>query len=73
VKQNASQVARTPGAVCGKSFFGMRIKPAGEGVPLNGSIELLSVEGRKPGAKARQLVRGKLFDGFFDVFGGGHV
>lgn len=59
--------------MCGKSFFGKRIKLGGERVPLNGSIEPLSVEDRKPGAKARQLVGGKLFDGFFDVFCGGHA
>jgi hypothetical protein len=35
--------------------------------------ELLRVEGLEPRTKPRQLARGKLFDGFFDVFGGGHV
>jgi hypothetical protein len=51
----------------------MRVKFARDRVALNGSIELLSIEGRKPDAKARQLVRGKILDGFLDAFGGGHV
>jgi len=59
--------------VCGKGFLRMRIELAGTNVPLNGGIEPLRVEGLKPRAKPRQLARRKLFDGFFDVFGGGHV
>lgn len=51
----------------------MRVKLAGADIPLNGGIELLGVEGLEPGAKARQLARGKLFDGLLDLFGGGHV
>jgi hypothetical protein len=73
VKRNASQLARAPGAVRGKSFIGMGIKLAGERVPLNGGVELRRIEGLEPRAKARQFARGKLLDGFFDVFGGGHV
>jgi hypothetical protein len=57
----------------GKSFFRMHIKLACACVPLNSSVELRGVEGFKPRAKPRQLARGKLFDGFLDVFGGGHV
>jgi len=68
-----SHLARAPGAVRGKGFIRMRIKLAGARVPLDGGVELLRVECREPGAKPRQLARGKLFDGFFDVFGGGHV
>ena len=51
----------------------MRIKLTGAGVPLNGGVELLRVECLEPRAKPRQLARGKLFDGFFDVFGSGHA
>jgi len=29
------------------------------------------IEYLEPGAKPRKLARGKLLDGFFDVFGGG--
>ena len=57
----------------GKSFFRMRIALASARVPLNGGIELFRVEGLEPRAKPRQFARGKLFDGFFDVFGGGHA
>jgi hypothetical protein len=73
VKRNASQLAGAPGAVRRESFFRMRIKLAGVLVPLNGGIELRGIKGLEPCAKPRQLARGKLFDGFFDVFGGGHV
>ena len=72
MRRNASQVARAPGAVRGERFFRMGIKPAGADVPLDRGVELLRVNGLEPGAKARQLTRGKLFDGFLDVFGGGH-
>ncbi len=57
----------------GESFFRMCIKLASARVPLDGSVELCGVEDFKPRAKPRQLARGKLFDGFLDVFGGGHV
>jgi hypothetical protein len=73
VKRNVSQVARAPGAVRGKGFIRVRIKLAGSGVPLNGGVELLRVESLEPGAKPRELARGELFNGFLDVFGGGHV
>ena len=49
------------------------VRLSGACVPLNGGIELFGVEGFEPGAKPRQLARGKLFNGFFDVFGGGHA
>jgi len=73
MKQNASQFAGAPGAVRGESFFRMRIKLAGTYVSLNCGVKPLRVEGLEPCAKPRQLARGKLFNGFFDVFGGGHV
>jgi hypothetical protein len=56
----------------GESFIRMRVKPPGVCVPFNGKIELLGVEYLEPRAKPRKLARGKLFDGLFDVFGGGH-
>ena len=73
MKRNASQLARAPGTVRGKSFIRVRIKLASSGVPLNGRVELLRVEDLEPRAKPRELARSKLFDGFLDVFGGGHV
>jgi hypothetical protein len=73
VKRNASQVARAPGAVRRKSFFRMAIKLAGADVPLNRGVELRSVERLEPGTKALQLARRKLFDGFLDIFGRGHM
>ena len=57
----------------GKSFIRMCVKLAGLGVALNGGVELCRVEFLEPRAKPRQFARRKLFDGFFDVFGGGHV
>ena len=69
MKRNASQLARAPG----NGFIRMRVKLAGADIPLNGGVESLRVEGLEPGAKPRKLARGKLFDGFLDVFGGGPV
>ena len=57
----------------GESAFGKGIKFAGADTLFNRSVELLGVEGLEPGAKTRQLVRRKLFDGFLDFFGGVHV
>jgi hypothetical protein len=57
VKRNASQLARTSGAVGGKCFFSMRIKLAGADILLDCGIELLSVEGLEPRAKPSQLAR----------------
>ncbi len=51
MKRNASQVARAPGAVRGKGFVRVRVKPAGADIPLNGGVELLRVEDLEPGAK----------------------
>jgi len=73
VKRNASQLARTPGAVRGKGFIRMRVKLAGADIPLNGGVKSLRVEGLEPRASSRKLARRELFDGFLDVFGGGHV
>ena len=58
--------------MCGKGFFRERIKLAGVGVTLDRGIELLGVEYLEPCAKPRKLARGKLFNGFLDVFGSGH-
>lgn len=57
----------------GKGFFREGIKLAGLRSVLDGGVELLRVEGLKPRAKPRELARGELLDGFFDVFRGGHV
>ncbi len=57
----------------GKGFICMRVELAGPGVPLDCGVELLRVERFEPRAKSRQLTRGQLFDGLFDVFGGGHA
>ena len=59
--------------MCGESFFRVGIKLAGALVPLNSGVELCRIKGFEPRAKPRQLARGKLFDGFLDVFGGGHT
>ena len=49
----------------GKGLFRVRVKLAGADVPLDGGIKLLRVECLEPGAKPRQLVGCKLFDGGF--------
>jgi hypothetical protein len=59
--------------VDGKGFFRVGVKLAGTDVAFDGVVELPRVEGFKPRAKPRQLAQGKLFDGFFNIFGGGHV
>lgn len=56
-----------------KSLIRMRIKFAVAGVLLNGDVELLGIECLEPCAKPGKLARGKLFDGFFNVFGGSHA
>src|SRR5258705_3056096 len=71
--QNASQLARAPGAVRSKGFIREGIKLASLGVALDRSVELLRIERLEPRAKPRQLVRVKLFDGFLDVFGSDHA
>jgi hypothetical protein len=58
--------------VFSESFVRVRIELAGVGVPLDGGVELTRVKCFEPRAKTRELARGKLFDGFLDVFGGGH-
>ena len=72
VTRNASQWTRAPGAVRGNGFVRRRIKLAGVCVPLDCGVELLRVENLVPGTKPRQLGRGKLRNGFFDVFGSRH-
>jgi len=72
VTRNASQWARAPGAVRGNGFVRKRIKLAGVCAPLDCGVELLRVENLVPGTKPRQLGRGKLRNGFFDVFGSRH-
>ena len=57
----------------GKGLIRVRIKLAGVDVPLNGGVELRRVESLEPHAKPRELARGKLFNGFLDVFGSGHI
>ena len=57
----------------GKRFFGKGIKFAGTRVPLDRGVELRRIESLEPRTKPRQLARGELFDGFLDVFGGGHL
>ena len=59
--------------VRGKGFIRMRIQLAGLSVALDGGVKLLRVEDLEPGAKPRERARGELFNGFLDVFGGGHV
>jgi hypothetical protein len=59
--------------VRGKGFFRVRIKLASADIPLNDGVELLRVEYLEPRTKPRKLAWGKLFDGFLNVFGGGHV
>jgi hypothetical protein len=46
---------------------------AGPGIAFDRVVELLRVESLKLRAKPRELARGKLFDGFFYVFGSSHV
>jgi hypothetical protein len=59
--------------MCRKSFVGERIKLSGLRVALDRGVELSRVECFEPGTKPRQLTWGKLFYGFLNVFGGGHV
>ena len=59
--------------MCGESFFRMRIKLDGAGVSLSGGVELHGIKGLEPRAKPRQLARGKLSNGFLDVFDRGHA
>lgn len=51
----------------------MGIKLAGVDIPLYRGVEFPGIEGLIPRAKALQLVRGELLDGFLDVFGGRHL
>jgi hypothetical protein len=73
MKRNASQFARVPGAVRGERFFRLRIELASMCIPLNRGVKSLGVKDLEPGAKPRQLAGGELFDGFLDIFGGGHI
>lgn len=57
----------------GKGFIRVRIKSAGAGIPLDCGVELLGVESLEPGAEPCQLAWREQFDGFLDVFGGGHL
>ena len=58
--------------MCGKGFIRARIELAGLGVALDRSVKLLRIERLEPSTKPRQLARVELFDGLFNVFGGGH-
>jgi hypothetical protein len=57
----------------GKGFIRARIELAGLSVALDRSVKLLRIERLEPSTKPRQLARVELFDGLFNVFGGGHV
>jgi hypothetical protein len=59
--------------VRGKGFFRKFIKLAATGVTLDRGVELLGVEYLEPRAKPRELARYKRFNGFLDVFSGGHL
>jgi hypothetical protein len=63
----ASQLARTAGAMRRQSFLGKPIELACLSITFNRGIELAGVESLKPRVKSRQLARGQLLDGFFDV------
>jgi hypothetical protein len=56
----------------GKGLFGQLVELADTRIAFDSSIELGGVETFEPGTKARQLLRGKLFNSLFDIFGGGH-
>ena len=58
--------------MCRKRIVGERVKLARLRVALDRGIEFARVESLEPGTKPRQLLRGKLLNGLFDVFGGGH-
>ena len=57
----------------GESLVCMRIELAGVDLPFDSGIKLRCIESLEPGAKPSQLAGGKLFDGLFNIFGGGHV
>jgi len=59
--------------VCGEGLFGVRVELARTGIAFDGVVVLLSVESLKPRAKPRELARGELFNGSFNVFGASHV
>jgi hypothetical protein len=65
----ALQFARTSGAMRRQRFLGKSIELARLSIASNRGIELAGVESVEPRAKSRQLARGQLLDGFFDVFG----
>jgi hypothetical protein len=56
-----------------KGFLRKPVKLAGPRVALDHGIKLPGVEGLEPGTEACKLARRKLFNGFFYIFGGGHV
>jgi hypothetical protein len=55
-----------------KRFVRERVELARACVTLNGGVELRRIESLEPDAEPRELARRKLFDGFLNVFGGGH-
>src|SRR5579871_3336537 len=71
--RSVSQLARSARAMLSKSLFSELVQLAGAGIALDRSIELCRIESFEPRAKARQLVRSKLFNSPFDVFGSGHL
>ncbi|WP_291702153.1 hypothetical protein, partial [Bradyrhizobium sp.] len=67
-----SQLARLARTVCGERLIRERVQPSCTRVALDCRIELCGVKRLEPGAKSRKFARRELFDGLFDVFGGGH-
>jgi hypothetical protein len=59
--------------VFGESLIRPCIELEGVGVALDGGIALSHVKCLELCAKMLELARGKLFDSFLDVFGGGHT
>ncbi len=56
-----------------KRFLCMRIELASACILLNRGIKSFGVKDFEPGTKPRQFSRGEPFDGFLDIFGGGHT
>jgi hypothetical protein len=59
--------------MCREGFFCKCIEFSGVRIVLYGRVEPISIKYLEPCAETRQLPRVQLLDGFFDIFGGGHV
>src|SRR4051812_17934433 len=70
--QRVSQVSELTSAIGRNGLLCKCIELAIARVTFDRSVEPISVERFEPRAKSRQLPRGLLLDGFFDVFGGCH-